>query len=340
MNKKTSNQLLTIGSVAYDSIKTPFGAVDKALGGSASYFSLSASYFTRPAIVAVVGDDFAAKDEKILAEKNIDLAGLQKTTGKTFAWGGEYSFDMNSRTTLFTELNVFETFKPVLSEEHKKAEYVFLGNIHPSLQLEVLSQISNPKLVGLDTMNFWIEKALEDLKKVLAKIDVLIINDSEARELSKEHNLIKSAKIISAMLKQSKKTALIIKRGEYGLLLFTGEMSLRVPPKQSDFEIVASSDKALTPRNDMRVFNLPGYPLEDVTDPTGAGDSFAGGFMGYLAKVDDISQASLKQACVAGSALASFCVEKLGTLRLQNLNDSDIQSRMKDFKHLTHFDLI
>lgn len=311
-NISSNSNLVVIGSVAYDSIKTPFGAVNKALGGSASYFSLSASYFTRPAIVAVVGEDFTKADNKILADKNVDLSGLQKTLGKTFAWGGEYSFDMNSRTTLFTDLNVFETFKPVLSEEHKKAEYVFLGNIHPSLQLEVLSQISAPKLVGLDTMNFWIEKALEDLKKVLAKIDVLIINDSEARELSKEHNLIKSAKIISAMLKQSKKTALIIKRGEYGLLLFTGD----------------------------GIFNLPGYPLEDVTDPTGAGDSFAGGFMGYLAKADDISQACLKQACVAGSALASFCVEKLGTERLQNLNDSDIQSRMKDFKHLTHFDLI
>ncbi|MEK7162159.1 MAG: PfkB family carbohydrate kinase, partial [Patescibacteria group bacterium] len=274
--------LLTIGSVAYDSIKTPFGSVDKALGGSASYCSLAASYFARPAIVAVVGDDFATADEKILAGKNIDLTGLQKIAGKTFAWGGEYSFDMNSRTTLFTELNVFETFKPVLSEEHKKAEYVFLGNIHPALQLEVLNQIPSPKLVGLDTMNFWMEKALGDLKKVLAKIDILIINDSEARELSREHNLIKAAKIISAMLKQSDKTALIIKRGEYGLLLFSQNLSLRVHPKQSESEIAASPAKALTPRNDIQVFNLPGYPLKDVIDPTGAGDSFAGGFMGYL----------------------------------------------------------
>ncbi len=315
--------LLTIGSVAYDSIKTPFGSADKALGGSASYFSLSASYFSRPSIVAVVGEDFKPEDEKILAEKNIDLTGLQKTAGKTFAWGGQYSFDMNSRTTLFTELGVFENFKPELTEDHKKSEYIFLGNIHPSLQLEVLSQITSPKLVGLDTMNFWIEKALDDLKKVLAQIDILIINDSEARELSKEHNLIKAAKIILGMMKTgfgrgvpsategTPPPTLIIKRGEYGLLMFNGES----------------------------IFNLPGYPLEDVADPTGAGDSFAGGFMGYLAKTDDISQASLKQACVAGSVMASFCVENLTTVRLQNLRDEDIQKRMENFKHLTHFEL-
>lgn len=303
--------LLIVGSVAYDTIKTPFGSADRALGGSASYFSLAASYFTRPAVVAVVGEDFADGDKNILAKKDIELSGLKKTAGKTFAWGGEYGFDMNSRQTLFTELGVFENFKPELSEQHKKSDYIFLGNTHPSLQLDVLNQIPSPKFIGLDTMNFWMEKALPELKQVLAYVDLLVINDSEARELSKQHNLLKAAKIIMGLLKQTDKTTLIIKRGEYGLLLFAHN----------------------------EIFNLPGYPLEDVIDPTGAGDSFAGGFMGYLAAKDNISLNSLKQACVAGSALASFCVEKLGTERLQNLSDAEIKTRMANFQHLTQFEL-
>ncbi|MBI5530555.1 MAG: sugar kinase [Candidatus Doudnabacteria bacterium] len=312
MNTKSSNNgLLIVGSVAYDSIKTPFGKIDKTLGGSASYFSLAASYFTTAALVAVVGEDFADADKDVLAKRNVNLEGLKKIPGKTFAWGGEYSFDMNTRTTLFTELNVFENFKPQLSETQSQAQYVFLGNTHPALQLEVLNQISSPKLVGLDTMNYWIEKALPDLKNVLGKVDLLVINDSEARELSGEHNLVKAVKQILLLLKQSPKTALIIKRGEYGLLLFA----------------------------ENEIFNLPGYPLEDVIDPTGAGDSFAGGFMGYLAKIDATNMESLKQACVAGSALASFCVEKLGTERLQNLTENNIQKRMNDFKTLTHFEI-
>ena len=302
--------LLIVGSVAYDSIKTPFGEMDKTLGGSASYFSLAASYFTPPALVAVVGEDFADADREILANKKVDLSGLQKTAGKTFAWGGEYGFDMNSRETLFTELGVFENFKPELSEQHKNADYVFLGNAHPSLQLEVLNQIPSPRLVGLDTMNYWIEKTPAELKKVLSKVDLLVINDSEARELSKQHNLLKAAKIILVLLKQTDKTTLIIKRGEYGLLLFAGE----------------------------QIFNLPGYPLEDVIDPTGAGDSFAGGFMGYLAKTDNLDFENFKKACVAGSTVASFCVEGMGVSKLLNITEADITQRIVDLKKLVEFE--
>ncbi len=339
MNEKTSTpSLLIVGSVAYDSIKTPFGKIDKTLGGSASYFSLAASYFTPPALVAVVGEDFADTDRDILAGKKVDLSGLQKTAGKTFAWGGEYGFDMNSRETLFTELGVFENFKPELSEQHKKADYVFLGNAHPSLQLEVLNQIPSPRLVGLDTMNYWIEKTPAELRTVLAAVDLLVINDSEARELSKQHNLLKAAKIILGLLKQTGKTTLIIKRGEYGLLLFTYGSSLRVPPKQSDSEIAASPVKALTPRNDMKIFNLPGYPLEDVIDPTGAGDSFAGGFMGYLTKTDNLDFENFKKACVAGSTVASFCVEGMGVGKLLNITEEDINQRIADLKKLVEFE--
>lgn len=302
-------KLLIVGSVAFDSIKTPFGKVNKALGGSASYFSLAASNFTKPSLVAVVGDDFTNKNRLTLKNKGVDISGLQKAKGKTFAWGGRYSFDLNTRETLFTHLNVFESFNPVLSAAHKKTPYAFLGNIHPLLQQKVLRQIIRPKFVGLDTMNYWIEKAPVDLKKVLRKVNILIINDGEARELSKQHNLFKAAKKIMAMM--AKGAALIIKRGEYGLLMF----------------------------HKNEIFDLPGFPLEDVVDPTGAGDSFAGGFMGYLAAADDTSWPSLKKACVAGSVMASFCVEELGVKRLLNISQSDINRRLADFKKLTHFEL-
>ncbi len=302
-------RLLIIGSVALDSIKTPFGKADKALGGSATYFSLAATRFASPAIVAVVGDDFKVSDEKILKAAKIDVSGLQKARGKTFTWGGEYSFDLNSRLTLFTHLNVFENFKPQLSPAHKKSRYVFLGNIHPSLQIEVLQQIEKPKFVGLDTMNYWIEKTPKELATVLKLVDVLIINDSEARQLSKEHNLVKATKKIFLMIK--KNSTIVIKRGEHGLLLFGHGSSM---------------------------FHLPGYPLEDAADPTGAGDSFAGGFFGYLAKTDDVSWPNLKKACVYGSVMASFCVEAMGTKRLEKISDGEIKQRIKDFKNLTHFD--
>ncbi len=312
--------LLIVGSVAFDSIETPFGKIKKALGGSASYFSLAASFFARPSVVGVVGKDFADIYRQPLKKKNIDLSGLEQTAGKTFAWGGKYSFDLNNRETLFTHLNVFENFKPKLSAGHKNASYIFLGNIHPALQLEVLSQIKKPKLVGLDTMNLWIEKTPKELAKILKLVDVFVINDSEARELSGEHNLVKAAKKIIAMMdttspqpspQKGRETAtLIIKRGEYGLLLFKGR----------------------------DVFHLPGYPLEDVIDPTGAGDSFAGGLMGFLAKTEDLSWGNLKRACVAGSVMASFCCERLGTQRLQEISPGDIKRRFKEFKRLTHFD--
>jgi sugar/nucleoside kinase (ribokinase family) len=329
--------LLIVGSVAFDSIQTPFGKINKTLGGSASYFSLAASFFERPSVMAVVGGDFTHKHRLILERKGVDLSGLQTAKGKSFHWGGKYSFDLNNRDTLFTHLNVFEHFKPKLSAHHKTASHVFLGNIHPKLQLEVLRQIKKPKLVGLDTMNFWIEKTHKDLAKVLKLADIFVINDSEARELSKEHNLMKAAGKIIGMMKitpprpsphKGRGTAtLIIKRGEYGLLMFRRSDS---PPFKGGVRGGYN--------NRMQIFHLPGFPLEDVIDPTGAGDSFAGGFMGYLSKTGDHSWQNLKRACVAGSVLASFSVEKLGTQRLQELAQSDINRRFKEFKKLTHFE--
>jgi sugar/nucleoside kinase (ribokinase family) len=309
MEKQSSSSgLLIVGSVAFDSIETPFGKVNKTLGGSASYFSLAASFFARPSVVAVVGDDFTGRERKILESKKNDLSGLETAKGKSFHWGGKYSFDLNNRKTLFTHLNVFENFRPKLLPHHKTASYVFLGNIHPKLQLEVLSQIKKPKLVGLDTMNFWIEKAPKDLKKILKLADIFVINDSEARELSAEHNLVKAAKKIIAMM--GKKPTLIIKQGEYGLLMF----------------------------QQGKIFHLPGFPLEDVIDPTGAGDSFAGGMFGYLAKIGELDWENLKRACVAGSVLASFAVEELGTNRLGQITQSDIFKRVAEFKKLTNFE--
>lgn len=308
------NKLLVVGSLAYDTIKTPFNQINKTLGGSGSYFSLSASNFIKPALVGVVGDDFRSSDFDLL-KKFAETSGIQKAPGKTFHWSGKYSFDLNSRETLKTELGVFANFKPSLSPAHKKAEYIFLGNIHPKLQLEVLRQIEQPKFVGLDTMNFWMNNSLKDLKKVLKQVDVLIINDSEARQFSGEHNLRKAAKKILGSMRAPKgklPPALIIKRGEYGLLMFTKN----------------------------KIFNLPGFPLEDVVDPTGAGDSFAGGLMGYLTKTGDTSFENLKQAAVFGSVMASFCVEKLATQRLQNLSADEITKRYHDFKTLTHFETI
>jgi sugar/nucleoside kinase (ribokinase family) len=313
MNTKTStSNLLVVGSVAFDSIKTPFGKADKALGGSGTYFSLAASYFTVPSLVAVVGEDFGTPQKQILKKRRVDISGLENAKGKSFAWGGEYSFDLNNRTTLFTHLNVFENFQPKLLSHHRESKFIFLGNIHPKLQLDVLAQLKKPKLIGLDTMNFWIEKSQKDLVKVLKLVDIFIINDSEARQFSGQHNLIKASKKILGLMGKPATRTLIIKRGEYGLLMF----------------------------HQNKIFHLPGYPLEDVIDPTGAGDSFAGGFMGYLAKTDNLNFDNLKRACVYGSVLASFCVEKLGTLALQNLSPAKIAVRCKKFKELTHFEAI
>ncbi|MDR3642392.1 MAG: PfkB family carbohydrate kinase [Candidatus Doudnabacteria bacterium] len=343
-NKSSSSNLLVVGSVAFDSIETPFGKVNKALGGSASYFSLAASFFARPSLVGAVGNDLTDKYRTPLQKHNIDLSGMEQVDGKTFAWGGKYSFDLNNRTTLFTKLGVFKQFKPKLSQAHKSSDYVFLGNIHPALQLEVLAQINKPKLVGLDTMNLWIETAPKLLAEVLKKIDIFIINDSEAREFSGEHNLIKAAKKIMRMMEaisprpsphKGREKTLIIKRGEYGLLMF----------QQSSKKIAASPAKALAPRNDtngLSIFHLPGYPLEDVIDPTGAGDSFAGGFMGYLCREGSRPFPTfkhLKRACVYGSVMASFCCEQMGTERLQSLLQADIKARYGKFKKMTEFEL-
>lgn len=309
--KQNMSNLLVVGSVAYDSIVTPFGKANRTLGGSASYFSLASRFFTKASVIAVVGNDFKKNDITTL-KKHADICGLSTAEGKTFHWSGKYSHDLNSRETLSTELGVFANFKPTLSPVQKNTKYIFLGNTHPKLQLEVLEQIKEPKFVGLDTMNYWMDTALTDLKKVLKKIDCLIINDSEARQLSNEHNLLKAAKKILDIMGNTGKI-LIIKRGEYGLVMFS-----------------------YSKKFSLSVFNLPGFPLEKVVDPTGAGDSFAGGFMGYLAKSNNLSWDNLKQACVAGTIIASFSVESLGTKSLETLKLNQIQKRLKNFKTITN----
>lgn len=298
--------ILAVGSIAFDTIKTPFGEARDILGGAATYFALAASNFTRVNVVAVVGEDFGERERAVFESRPIDLAGLEVARGKTFRWGGEYHFDLNERTTLFTELNVFESFLPRIPEAYRRSPYVFLGNIHPELQLEVLRQVERPRLVALDTMNYWIERTPAALGRVLAEVDALLINDAEARQLSGEHNLVKAAAKIHTM---GPKT-LVVKRGENGVLLF----------------------------NEGHCFAAPAYPLEEAFDPTGAGDTFAGGFIGYLAEHGSLSDASLRQAIVFGSTLGSFCVEEFGTQRLERLSAEEILSRFRDFKRLTHFE--
>lgn len=342
------NKLLIVGSLAYDSIQTPFGKVNKTLGGSASYFSLASSFFTKPQIVAVIGDDFKTSDFNTL-KKVADVSEITKAKGKTFHWAGKYHFDLNTRDTLKTELGVFENFKPTLSPVQANSDYVFLGNTHPKLQMDVLKQVKSAKFVGLDTMNFWISSALKDLKLILKKVDCLIINDSEARELTNEHNVLKAAKKILGMMRVTSpnlsserrgiKTnsnpptlspTLIIKRGEYGLLMFQ---------KRSPSPLVGEPALPVGRGRDegYQIFHLPGFPLEDVVDPTGAGDSFAGGFMGFITKTQNTTWENLKKACVAGSVLASFSVESLGTKALQKVTTEKITKRFNDFKTLTHF---
>jgi len=298
--------VLVVGSAALDSIETPFGIADDALGGSAIYFSSSASFFTPVNVVAVVGQDFPHDQVQYLSDRGVDFSGLVTEDGKTFRWGGKYNLNMNDRDTLFTHLNVFEDFKPVLPDNYKSSPYVFLANIQPQLQLEVLGQMNKPKLVVLDTMNFWIEGALDVLKEALKQVDILIINDSETRQLSGEYNLFKAARIIQSM---GPKT-IVLKKGEHGAMLITGD----------DY------------------FWAPAYPLEVLYDPTGAGDTFAGGFLGYIAKTDDISPSSLRKAVIYGSTLASFCVEKFSVERLKELTMSEIAERYKKFVDLTKFD--
>ncbi len=354
MKKNTSqtSNLLCVGSIAYDSIQTPFGKVNKTLGGSASYFALASRFFAKSSLVGVVGNDFKKTDIKILKD-NADISGLLVAKGKTFHWAGKYHYDLNTRDTLKTSLGVFAGFKPGLNDKQKQAKYVFLGNIHPKLQLDVLKQIDAPKFVGLDTMNFWIDSALPDLKKVIKQINLLVINDSEARQLSGEHNLVKCAGKILGMMAEYHPLApsyskrgnaeegaplktLIIKQGEHGLLMFNQNLSLRVHPKQSNQRLPRPSD-ALGASKDMDIFNLPGFPLEDVIDPTGAGDSFAGALMGYLAKCDDISETNIKKACAKACVVASFCVQGFGISKLDKIKLPDIEKRLTEYKNLINF---
>jgi len=298
--------LLVIGSVAYDSVKTPFGVADDILGGSATYFSVSASYFTDVSLVAVVGEDFRKEDIEVFNNRNINIEGLEKRKGKTFRWKGEYGFDLNEAHTLDTQLNVFADFNPKLPEKYRDCEYVFLANIDPDLQREVLSQIKKPKLIACDTMNFWIERKFDSFKKTFEKVDIVIINEGELRELAGEPNLVKAAqKVLSWGPKR-----LIAKRGEYGALMFS----------------------------DSTVFSAPAFPLESVFDPTGAGDSFAGGFMGYISNANNTDESAVRQAIIFGSAMASFNVEDFSLNRLKNLSYKEIEERFKEFKSLTHFD--
>ncbi len=300
--------LLVVGSVAFDALESPYGKVDRALGGAATYFAVAASFFAPVSLVAIVGDDFTKEDEKIFLGRHIDTEGLERTTGKTFFWAGRYSQNLNERVTLATELNVFAEFKPRLPEKYRNAKYVFLANIAPDLQRDVLQQVKvRPKIAAMDTMNYWIERTNAELRETLKHVDILMINDSETRELSNEHNLMRAAKHIFKM----GPTTLVVKRGEYGAMM------------------VDKSD----------VFCVPAFPLEEPHDPTGAGDSFAGGFMGYLAGCGDKSDASLRRAMVFGSVMGSFAVEKFGLDRLGHLKRSEIHARARHFAKLTQFKL-
>jgi sugar/nucleoside kinase (ribokinase family) len=297
-----------VGSLGLDTVVTPFDRVENALGGSATYISLAASYFSGPLyLVGVVGEDFPQKYIKLLEDHNIDLEGLQIVQGgKTFRWAGKYHYDLNVRDTLLTELNVFEKFDPIIPEKFRRAKFICLGNIDPELQIKVLDQMIDPHFVVGDTMNYWIEGKKEALMELLKRVNVLIINDSEARLLAKEPNLIKAWKIIRGMGPE----ILIIKKGEHGALLFT----------------------------DDTVFSAPAYPMEMIFDPTGAGDTFAGGFTGYLHKTQDLSPENMKRAVIYGSTMASFCVEKFSTQSLENLQYLRIQDRYREFFNLSKFD--
>lgn len=300
--------LLVVGSVAFDAIETPFGRVERTVGGAATYFSLAASFFTRVNLVGVVGDDFTVKHEEVFRGRSVDLAGLERAQGKTFFWSGKYHENLNDRTTLATDLNVFAEFRPKLPQSFRKSDHIFLANIDPTLQRSVLDQVTGkPKLVALDTMNYWIEGTPDELQKTLKQTQVLMINDSETRQLSNEHNLLRAAK---AIFKMGPKT-LVIKRGEHGAMMVHGDS----------------------------VFCVPAYPLDEIHDPTGAGDSFAGGFMGYLASAGKINANSLRLAMVYGSVLGSFAVENFGLERLLKLKRREITNRVRHFHKLTTFKL-
>ncbi len=301
--------LLTIGTVAFDDIETPYGKAERVVGGAALYAGLAASYFTpKIQLVSVIGEDYDDKTLQLLRDRGVDIDGIEVVKGgKSFFWAGKYHTNMNSRDTLTTELNVLADFNPILPEKYKNAEFVLLGNLTPDVQMQVINQLtSKPKLIAMDTMNFWMDIAMDSLKNVLKKIDLLTINEEEARQLSGEHSLVKAAKVIHAMGPQF----LVIKKGEHGALLFHEE----------------------------GVFFAPALPLEEVFDPTGAGDTFAGGFMGYIAATGDISFTNMKRAIIYGSAMASFCVEQFSIKAIENLNKEAINKRVSEFESLTRFD--
>jgi sugar/nucleoside kinase (ribokinase family) len=300
--------LLVVGSVAFDSVETPFGQKEEVLGGSATYFATSASFFAPVRLVAVVGEDFPDHHVEFLKGRGIDTSGLVKAPGRTFRWKGRYTHQLNEAQTLDTQLNVFQHFSPELPQAHRSSEYVFLGNIHPELQARVVDQVANPKLVAMDTMNFWITGEPAALRKTLKRVDLLFVNDGEARQLSGEHNIVKAARGIMAMGPRR----VVIKRGEYGALLFDQE----------------------------HVFGCPAFPLTDVFDPTGAGDTFAGGFLGHLTRAGRVDNGALRQAVVVGTVMASFTVEKFSLERLREIDRKHIDSRCADFKQLTHFDAL
>ncbi len=301
--------LIVVGSMAFDDVETPFGKSDKMVGGAATYIAWCASNFTPVKQISVVGGDFPQQELDALSARGVVLDGVQiKKDEKSFYWSGRYHLDMNTRDTLVTELNVLGTFQPVVPDSYQDCEFLMLGNLAPAVQLSVIEQLkSKPKLIAMDTMNFWMDIALQDLEKVIAKVDVLLVNDSEARQLSGQYSLVRAAAAISKMGPKY----LIIKKGEHGALLF----------------------------HDAQVFFAPALPLEEVFDPTGAGDTFAGGFIGHLAKTKDISFENMKTAIIVGSAMASFCVEKFGTERLREISKADIDARIREFVDLVNFDI-
>ncbi|MGB7843555.1 MAG: PfkB family carbohydrate kinase [Salinimicrobium sp.] len=303
------SKLLIVGTVAFDAIETPFGKTNKILGGAGTYIGLSASQFDiNSAVVSVVGEDFPQEYLDLLKRRNMDISGIEVVKGgKTFFWSGKYHNDLNSRDTLDTQLNVLADFQPVVPTEYKSPDVVMLGNLHPLVQLSVLEQIKRPKLVVLDTMNFWMDNTWDDLMTVISKVDALTINDEEARQLTDEYSLVKAARKIAKMGPKY----VVIKKGEHGALLF----------------------------HDEKIFFAPALPLEEVFDPTGAGDTFAGGFTGYLTHTGDISFKNMKNAVIYGSNLASFCVEKFGTERMLELTKEEIHQRLEDFKALTQFQI-
>lgn len=302
--------LISVGTMAFDAIETPFGKVDRIIGGSGTYVAYAASQFTTPIQqISIVGYDFPEEEMQALRDRGVQLEGVEVVPDKkSFFWSGRYHLDMNSRDTLVTDLNVLADFNPVVPESYQGAEFLMLGNLSPQIQMSVIEQLrERPKLIVMDTMNFWMEIALDELKAVLKKVDVLMVNDSEARQLSGEVSLVKAAKVIQEMGPRF----LVIKKGEHGALLF----------------------------HENKVFFAPALPLEEVFDPTGAGDTFAGGFIGYLAKTKDISFDNMKTAIIVGSALASFCVEKFGPNRMKEITQADVEERLSEFVQLVNFDI-